>query len=177
MHGPEHPGRGATRTDGLPLCSNAHITNSGASTAVGFDNLGTSAFTATALETTRQLQNDFRDDRGNRINSQPDEIWAGIDNQEKIWEVIESQGKVDVATNNANFQQNSWTSLTWRYMNADDWFTSDSTMRKMMNKWTDAVPLEFAMVEDFNTIRALWRGYMVYAHAFVDWRWAFGHNV
>ena len=167
----------ATRTDGLPLFSNAHITNSGASTAVGFDNKGSSSFSATALESTRQLMSDFRDDRANRIDVKPNEIWAGIDNQEKIWEVIESQGKVDTDNNNANFNQNAYTSLTWRYLNADNWFVADARMRKMMNKWTDAIPVEFAFVEDFNSLRAKWRGYMVYAHHFVDWRWGFGHEV
>ena len=54
-------------SEGVALCSNSHITTSGASTSTGFDNLGTASLTATAVAAARISMVDFRGDRAERI--------------------------------------------------------------------------------------------------------------
>ena len=66
----------------------------------------------------------------------------------------------------------------WEYMqDTNNWFLSDSGMRRKHLHWSDRIPLEFAFVEEFETIIAKWRGYMRYSNAWTDWRGIFGANV
>lgn len=165
-------------SEGVPLCSNSHTTRSDASTASGFDNLGTSALSATAVETARQTMIGFRDDRGNRIQVMPNQISTGPANHEVAHEIVESRGKVDTAENNANFHQGSYQLFIWNYItDSNDWFMEDTMMRSDALFWSDRVPIEFAMVEDFDTLFGKWRGYMRYAWAWRNWRHIFGSQV
>ena len=167
-----------SNSEGVALCSNSHITNSGASTASGFDNLGTSAISATALASARINMRNFRGDQAERIDVQPDEIWIPPDLFEEAFEIVSSLGKVDTANNNRNVHQGVYTVKEWNYMtDANDWFVMDSVARTQMVFWTDRIPVEFAFAEDLDTIIAKWRGYARYALAHVDWRWVFGHQV
>jgi len=50
-------------------------------------------------------------------------------------------------------------------------------MKKQMLHWIDRTPIEFAMVEDFDTLLAKWRAYCRYSNAHTDWRFIFGANV
>jgi hypothetical protein len=165
-------------SEGVALCSNSHTTNSGASTASGFDNLGTDALSATAVETARQAMVGYRDDRANRISVTPDQITVGPAGTEVAWEIVHSRGKLNSAENNANFHEGNYQILTWNYItDTNDWFMEDSALRKDSLFWSDRIPLEHAMVEDFDTFVAKWRGYMRYAHAHRNWRWIFGSQV
>lgn len=165
-------------SEAVALCSNSHTTTSGASTANGFDNLGTGAFSAVELETARQQMIGFRGDRAERIDVVPDEIWVPPSLTEAAWEVVNSHGKVDTANNNRNFHEGSYRVVTWQYMtDTNNWFLMDSTLKNEMLMWSDRMPLEFAMIEDFDTIVAKWRGYMRYAWAYSDWRFMFGAQV
>ena len=167
-----------SNTEGVALCSNSHITNSGASTATGFDNLGTSAISATALASARINMRGFRGDQAERIDVQPDEIWIPPDLFEEAFEIINSLGKVDTANNNRNVHQGVYTVKEWNYMSdTNNWFVGDSTARKQVVFWTDRTPVEFAFAEDLDTLVAKWRGYARYALAHTDWRFTFGHLV
>jgi len=53
----------------------------------------------------------------------------------------------------------------------------DSGMKKQMLHWVERVGVEFAMVEDFDTLLAKWRGYARYSNAHSDWRFVLGNNV
>lgn len=165
-------------SEGVPLCSNSHTTTSGASTASGFDNLGTSALSATALETARQQMIGFRDDRSNRIRVMPNQITTGPANAEVAHEIVYSRGKVDTANNNSNFHNGSYEVFVWNYItDTNDWFLEDTQLRSDALFWSDRIPLEFAMVEDFDTFYAKWRGYMRYSWAWRNWRHIFGAQV
>ena len=165
-------------SEGVALCSASHTTTSGASTAVGFDNLVTTALSATALAAARIDFVKFRDDNANRIMTAPDEILIPPDLYEVGYEIISSSGKVDTANNNRNVHEGSYKLIEWNYLtDANNWFLMDSSMRKQSLYWADRVPVEFAYAEDLDTIIAKWRGYMRYANAWVDWRWVIGANV
>lgn len=166
-------------SEGVALCSNSHTTNAAnVSTASGFDNLGTSALSATALAAARIQMVGFRDDKGNRMGVVPDEIWIPPDLYEVAFEIVSSMGKVDTANNNRNVHEGRYTIKEWNYMtDTNDWFLSDSSMRKQMVFWVDRVSKEFAFAEDLDTMLAKWRIYMRYMNAWINWRWVMGHQV
>ncbi len=167
-----------THSEGVALCSDSHVTNSGASTAAGFDNLGTAALTATAVAAARIKMVNYLGDQAERIAVEPDELWYPPALYEQAQEIVGSRGKLDVATNNINIQFGQFKTVEWNYMSdVNNWFMVDATGRMDNVFWTDRIPVEFAMVEDFDTFIAKWRGYVRHAHAYVGWRWVEGHQV
>lgn len=165
-------------SEAVALCSNSHTTTSGASTASGFDNLVTSALSATAVAAARIQMVGFRGDQAERVSIIPDELWIPPDLFEVAFEIISSQGKVDTANNNRNVHQGRYTVHEWNYLtDTNNWFMMDSSMKKLNMFWVERVPLEFAMVEDFDTLTAKWRGYQRYSNAHTDWRHILGASV
>jgi len=167
-----------SNSEGVALCSNSHTTTSSASTASGFDNLGTAALTATAVAAARIQMTGYRGDQAERISVIPDELWYPPNLYEEAYEIIKSSGKVDTANNNRNVHEGQYTSIEWNYMtDTNNWFLVDSMLRKQSVHWVDRMALEFAMAEDLDTMVAKWRAYMRYSMAHTDWRWVMGHQV
>lgn len=167
-----------TGSDGVALFSNSHTTTSGASTATGFDNLATAACSAVAVAAGRLQMIGYRDDRANRISVMPDLIVHPPDLDEVVFEITKSQGKVDSANNNANFNEGQYKSLSWNYLtDTNNWFMADETMMKDALKWIDRIKLEFGWVEDFDTFVAKYRAYQRYACGYTGWRWGLGYQV
>jgi hypothetical protein len=165
-------------TEGVAICSDSHTTTSGASVATGFDNKITASLTATAVAAARIQMADFRGDQAERISAIPDELWYPIGLYEQAYEIINAAGKVDTANNNPNVHKGKYTGYEWNYLtDTNNWFMCDSRMRKNMLHWVDRVSLEFAMVEDFDSLIAKWRGYMRYTQAHHDWRFIIGSQV
>ena len=165
-------------TEGVALCSDSHTTTSGTSTASGFDNLVTAALTATSLAAARLQMIGFRDDVSEKYDSEPDEVWFPPDLGEQFFEINKSAGKVDGALNNANFFQGRYTPHEYRQLTSTkNWWLSDASMRKDNCFWSDRIGMEFAFVEDFDTLVAKWRGYMRYAMVQTGWRWVIGAQV
>jgi len=165
-------------SEGVALCSNSHTTNSGASTASGFDNLATSALSAVAVQAARIQMRGFRDDNANKMSVNTDELWIPIDLEEQAFEIVQSLGKLDTAENNRNIHKGRYTIKEWHYMtDPNDWFMCDSALRKMYVKWVDRTRVEFAFAEDLDTLIAKWRGYARYSMAQLNWRWINGSQV
>lgn len=167
------------RSEGVALCSASHTTNDpGVSTAAGFDNLSTSALSATAVAAARIEGAAIRDSRGNFIQVAYDELLYPPNLFEVAEEIVSSFGKLDTANNNKNVHEGRYKTIEWVYLSdTNNWFMHDSTMRKAMLFWVDRVAKEFAYAEDLDTIVAKWRGYMRYANVPIDWRWLYGANV
>ena len=165
-------------SEAVALCSNSHTTTSGAATTNGFDNLGTTAMSATAVASARISMVGFRGDQAQRVDIMPDELWYPPQLYETAWEIAMAGGKLDVSTNNPNVHKGKYTLREWNYMSdANDWFLGDSTLRKQSLFWQDRIPLEFAYAEDLDTLVAKWRAYVRHGFAQVDWRWVFGSQV
>ena len=108
----------------------------------------------------------------------PDELWYPTDLYEQAYEILKASGKVDVATNNPNVHQGAYKGYECIYFNdTNNWFMCDSRARKRYVFWADRIPVEFAMVEDFDTLVAKWRGYARYANVYTNWRWLIGSQV
>jgi len=165
-------------SEAVSLCSNSHTTTSGASTATGFDNLGTAALSATAVAANRILMVDFRGDQAERISVVPDELLYPPNLYEEAYEIINASGKVDTDLNNPNVHSGQYTGVEWNYLtDTNNWFMMDSRLRGQMLHWVDRIPLEFAFIEDFDTLTGKWRGYTRYGNAHTDWRFIFGAQV
>lgn len=164
--------------DGVPLCSNSHVTTSGASTATGFDNLSTATLTPVSLAAARVSMWNFRDDNGNRSQWNPDRLLIPNDLWDTATELLESQGKPDTANNNVNVNFELYTLSRWDYLvDVNNWFLIDTQMMKEFLLWVDRVGMQFAMVEDFDSLVGKWRIYARYSAGFADWRWVLGHQV
>ena len=169
-------------TENVALVSDSHTTTSGASTASGFDNKATTAFSAAALLAAVIQMRNFRDDQANRIDIMPDEIWIPPDLYGTAFEVIESFGKTAGSNNERNVHYGGYKIMPsdggWNYMSdATDWFLCESSLRKQSLIWYERVPLEFAQAEDIDTLVAKWRAYMRYSYMHSDWRWCLGSIV
>lgn len=162
-------------SEGVALCSNSHTTNSGASTATGFDNLTTAPFSATSLEAIRIQMIDLRDDRGNRIALSPDTIIHPPALYGRVHEVVKSEGKPESALNDSNVHHNQYEGIEWQYLtDVNNYFVVNKTAMKDHMKWLDRIPLEFGWVEDFEGFLAKYRAYMRYSCGPIGWRWLVG---
>ncbi len=167
-----------SHSEGVALCSNSHTTTSGASTATGFDNLTTASLTATAVFALRLQMVGYRGDQAEKVEIMPDELWFPPDLSEQAFEIVKSSGKVDTANNNRNFHEGRYKTHEWRYLtDTNNWFMCDSSLRKQYLFWQDRVPAEFAMIEDFDTLVAKWRGYTRHGMTYVNWRFVGGSQV
>lgn len=165
-------------SEGVATCSNSHTTTSGASTASGFDNLATAALSATAVTAARIQFAGFRDDQGEKIDLMPDELWYSENLFEQAEEIVRAMGKVDTAENNPNVHEGKFALKQWnRITDANNWFMCDSAQRRKSCYWIDRIAMEFAMIEDFDTLIAKWRGYMRYSFGVTNWRWVLGSQV
>ena len=165
-------------TEGLSLCNDSHTTTSGASTTTGFDNLVTTALTATNLTTAVIAMQDFRGDQAERTDPVPDTLLIPPNLYETAYEIIKSQGKVDTAQNNPNVHFGQYKIIVWNYLtDTNNWFLIDSTMMADMLTWFERIPLEFGQIEDFDTFVAKYRSYMRYSLGWADWRFILGAQV
>lgn len=166
-------------TEGVALCSDAHLTNSGASTAEGFDNLTTSSFSATAVSSLRTQMRGFRGDVANKISVMPDKLVYPIELADRADEIIKSQKDPNSANNAYNPQGNGrWTGTDWEYLNdTNNWFMLDSKNAKQWLVWFDRIPLDFGRAEEFDSFVAKWRAYCRYSYMWLNWRWIAGAEV
>jgi len=167
-----------TNSEGVALISSAHTTNAAVSTANGFDNSGTAALTATAVQASRIAMRGFRDDTAGRMSVTPDELFYPVDLFAEAEEIIGSSGKLDGADNNLNVNKNAYEGYDCEYLtDANNWWMCDSKKRREYLFWVERIPLEFGMAEEFDTFIAKWRAYMRYSFAYVNWRWVYGNIV
>jgi phage major head subunit gpT-like protein len=165
-------------TENVPLCSNSHTTTSGASTATGFDNLATTALSATALAAARIQMVNFRGDRAERISIKPDLILYPPDLYQQAFEIVESLGLPDTPNNNRNVHEGQYKLVEWNYLtDTNNWFLIDQVMMKDALYWVDRVTAEFAMVEEFDTLVGKWRVYERYGQGHNEWRFVLGSQV
>lgn len=167
-----------SHSEGVALVSNSHTTTSGASTATGFDNLSTAALSAVAVFSARLQMRGFLGDQAEIIDVMPDELWYPPALSEIAFEINKAGGKLDVATNNPNFHQGTYTLHDWNYLSdTNNWFMCDSTLRKQFLLWSDRIAAEFAFIEEFDSLVGKWRGYCRHGMTYINWRFVNGSIV
>ena len=170
-----------TSEEGVSLCNDSHTTKAaGVSTSTGFDNSGTTAFSATAVEATRIAGNKFRSDIGERIDMNLDTLILPDALYESGWELIKSAGKVDTADNNRNFHKGRYNLLIYKRLDDTDsnnWWMVDYKKMKQCLYWYNRIQTEFNSTTDFDTFIRKYAAYYRCSWGFKDWRWIFGHEV
>lgn len=162
--------------DGVALCASNHPSN--VSTVAAQSNTGTSALSATNVETVRLNMHNFKDDIGEKISVSADTITAPRALEQTAWEIINSKGKVDTANNNANFHQGKYKLIIWdRLTDTNNWFMTDYSMQKEYLLWWNRESVQFFQDKDSNTMAAIYLGYYRVGTGWDDWRWIFGQLV
>jgi len=160
------------------MCSDSHTTTSGASTVVGFDNLGTSSLTAAAVSAARTQMRGFRGDQAERITVMPNELLVPPDLEDKAIEITKSEKNPSNANNAVNPQQGRYRLTDWEYLpDTNNWWLMDSGLRVKNLFWIDKVKAEFGRAEAFDTFVAKFRVYQRYSFAWTNWRFVFGSQV
>lgn len=161
--------------DGVSLANTAHPSKNGGSNQ---SNTGTLAFSPANVEATRRLMIQFKTGRDGIMDVHPDLLLVPLELEEKGYELINSKGKVDTASNNVNFHQGKYKMLVWpNYLTSSkNWFFIDSSYMKEFLMWFDREPVQFFKDQDFGTLVGAYAGYMRYVAGFSDWRWIYAQQ-
>lgn len=172
-----YSGGGSTAgPDTKALCASDHTSTADASFAG--DNLETSAFSPTAVETDRRNFAAMTDGRGNKIYAKLGLLLVPRAIEEDAWEFINSKGKVDTADNNQNFHYGRYKLAVWDELtDSNNWFSIDDERMKMYLSWITRVPLE--QWDEFNkdTQTLTFGAYTRHGYGYSSYRWVIGHNV
>lgn len=169
-----------TPTDGdaVSLCNSAHPSATGSSAGTQ-SNTGTTALSATSVETTRRLMLKFKGLNGETLVINPDLIICEVTLEETAYEIINSKGKVETGDNNVNFHFGKYKLMVWTNFLTDtnNWFFVDQKLAKRKLIWVDRVPLEFFQDKDSDTLVAKYVAYLRFGRTWANWQWIYGHNV
>lgn len=167
--------------EALSLCNDSHTsTNTEISTATGFDNAGVSALSPVSLRAAYATMKKFRDLGGNFIgNNQATAIVVPVENTLRAEEIIKTLKGLDMANHNYNVLYDRWQVIEDIFITSTrNWFLVNLPMFKANNYWYEAVAPEFARIEEFETIVAKYRGYMLHGVGRTAlWQSILGHNV
>lgn len=166
-------------TEGVGLCSNSHTsTRAGVSTSSGFDNLSTAGLSATALTADVITFRQFADNAGEPIDIEPNEIYAPINLEDQLSEIIKTRFGLDTAEGNVNVHDGRFTVKTSvRLSDTNNYFLCNSSLRKEALYWYDRIPFETGKMESFDQYTAKGRAYMRYSFLYKFWQFILGHEV
>jgi len=162
--------------DSKPLCSTTHPYSP--TDATTQSNSGSSVLNAVNIEATRRIgHTSVFNNRGELLSVNYDLILCTIANEEKVWEVINSKGKVDTDNNNRNFHYGRYKLAIWdRLTSSYPWFMMDSRLMKLFLTWWTRIGVEFNYDRDFDTYVSKWSTYFREYPDFYDWVWVYGQN-
>lgn len=176
-----------TSEEGVALCSTAHTTKSGTSTASGFSNAGTTALSKTSIAATRILMRKFRNDISERIEINPDTLIVPDNLFDAACEATgydpRSGASSELDPDSGQFKINSVRGFkVIPYLRLDDydtnnWFMTDYAKQKQNMLFIKRIAPEYQMTTDFETFTVKNSCYFRVANGFLDWRHIYGHNV
>jgi phage major head subunit gpT-like protein len=170
-----------TSEEGVALCSTGHLTKSGASTSVGFNNLSTAALSKTAVAAARLKMRLFRDDLGERIDVGDDLMLIVPDNlHETAYEIVKTPKSLDTAEGNVNFQYQRYDLLVLPRLDdysTSNWYLTWKSQMKEDHLWVDRIKPEPKNTWDFETYTLKLAMYFRFAYGFKDWRFILGSQV
>ena len=170
-----------TREEGVALCSSSHITKSGASTATGFDNAGSSALSKTSVAATRILMRQFRNDIGERIDMSDNFALIVPDNLADLaMEINGTKMGYDTAAMDINTQYQRYEVIPYLRLDdydTDNWFMTNMDMQKKDLMFADRIKPDLNNTVDFETYALKSSVYFRCSTGFRDWRFAYGHQV
>lgn len=165
-----------TRSENLPIASNAHTTRTpNVSTAQGFDNLIVDVLSPTSYRAARIQFRQFRDDRGQLVDAEPDELWVPVDQTPRAYEIVKSRRYPDDARNAESPEYNTAEIKELIYWNTtENWALANKTMREENCEWMDRVPLDYFKIKEFDSFQCKWAIRGRWTTRVFDWRpWLF----
>jgi hypothetical protein len=170
-----------THEENVALVSSSHTTKSGASTATGFDNSGTSAASKTAVAATRILMNGFRDDIGERIEMSDNlAIVCPYNLADTFEEIVGTPKGYDTADHTMNNEYQRYKVIPYKRLDdydTNNWYMVDLDNMKENACWYDRVMPEIQTERDFLTEGIRTSIYYRCSYGHRDWRWIYGHTV
>jgi len=171
-----------SQEEGVALASNSHTTKvQGVSTSSGFDNLGTTAFSATSVAATRILMRKFKQANGERIDTGDNYCLLIPDDLNfKAQELVKTRFELDSENNNVNMQYGLYQIINWLRLSdysTTSWGMLDMSSMKDNFKWIQRADAETNNTVDFDTFALMTSVYERHAGGFIDWRSYFHHNV
>jgi hypothetical protein len=170
-----------THEENVALVSSSHTTKSGASTASGFDNSGTSPMSKTSVAATRIIMNEFRSDIGERTEMSDNlAIVCPYNLADTAEEIVGTPKGYDTADHTMNNEYDRYKVIPYKYLDdydTDNWFMVDLDKMKDNACWYDRIKPEIQTERDFLTEGLRTSVYFRCSYGFRDWRWIFGHTV
>lgn len=170
-----------TSEEGVAWCSNSHTTKSGVSTTTGFDNLGTTALSKTAVATARLAMRRFKTDIGERFEVSDNLALVVPDAlADTAEEIVGTTKSLDTGDGNINTQYGRYEVISYLRLDdvdTNDWFLVDMDRLKKELIFFDRIPAEYKSTIDFDTYRSLQAVYMRLSYGFTDWRSVYGSQV
>jgi hypothetical protein len=168
--------------EGVSLASSSHSTKvPGISTTTGFNNVGTSPMSGTAVSATRVLMRRFKQDNGERFEMGDQYGLVYPDNLHDT--ALEINGTPNgLGTANGNINPNQGRFTLFPYLRLDD---SSTTTWHMVNVSAMKESLMFIWrnrpetnrVVDWSTYNLMQSVYTSFGAGYFDWRWIFTHVV
>lgn len=166
---------GTTTPDAVALCSSSHPYSP--TDATTQSNTDTLPLNAVNIEAGRRLGHAMKNNRGELLEVNYDMILTTRYNEETLYEVISSAGKVDTPNNNRNFQQGRYKSLIWDRLSSQYvWFQIDTSLMMECIYWWTRISPEYNYDRDFDNYVAKWSVYFRENPDVYDWQWIYGHN-
>jgi hypothetical protein len=169
--------------EGVAIASTAHLSKdtSVVTSAGGFSNLGTSAFSPTSVEATRILMRGFRDSNGEYLSVVPNGFLGPTTLDQKFEEVTRTEKGLYSAELTVNVQAaKGWKWDTSQYFNdysTKNWMMIDWGLAMEYALWISRVENETTEKYDFETKKIKASIYDYWGYGFTDWRFIYFMNV
>lgn len=167
--------------EGVAIASSAHTTKApGVSTAYGFSNLGSTAFSPTALEATRIIMRGFRNGIGERTAVRPNMLLGATTLEQRFEEVTQTPSGLDTSYSNKNTAAGKYQVLTNDYFNdysTKNWMLIDTAMMKQFAKWVTREEDQLASIVDFETFSMKHSIINYFGYGFTNWPFVYFHQV
>lgn len=171
-----------TSEEGVAIASTAHTTKAnGVSTASGFSNLGSTAFSPTAVEATRILMGGFKNLNGEYMSVIGNGFIGPTTLEQKFEEVATTQRGLYSAEGTVNVQANrQWRYETSQYFNdysTKSWGMVNWDLLKKYALWITKVDADLNSTVDFETYKIKHSIYSYWGYGFTAWPFIYWHAV
>jgi len=168
--------------EGVAIASTAHTTKaSNVSTTSGFSNLGSTAFSPTAVEATRILMGGFKNLDGEYMSVKGDGFIGPTTLEQKFEEVCTTPKGLYSAEGTVNVQANkNWkyeTSIYFNDYSTKSWGMVNWAMLKKYALWIDRVDADLNSTVDFETYKIKHSIYSYWGYGFTAWPFIYWHSV
>jgi hypothetical protein len=166
----------STRSENLGIASNVHKTNTpNVSTAAGFDNLIVDTLAPLSYRAASIQFRQFRDDRGQLVDTAHDELWVPTDQAPRAFEIIKSRKYAD---DNRNAESPEYQSATIKELihwnSTENWALSNKEARELNCEWMERKPVDYYSIKEFDSFQCKYAIRGRWTIRVDDWRpWLF----